>query len=225
MVKHVCFITIGEAPRMDLQATYDRYFKCKMNVTQQGLLDGLTSKEAKERFGKSTDSIGILTSRFISGTSIVMDKEKVEIVLQEKIKELEKNRTDIIVILCTGSFDCLTTDKAQLIEAEKVTIPYVKEQYPGQKIGVIVPLEKQKEESAFKWQIGKQGHFAAASPYLFEEENFIKVSQELADSDVIVMDCVGYSDKMKQLVSSKLPGIEVIQSNEVLFQYVLDLIE
>ena len=226
MIKQTVFVTIGEAPRTDLQKTFDRYFKGEERVRQDGLLNGLSKEEAEHCLGADGSSSATLTSRFVTGEAIVMDAAKVERALQHKITFLEKNGADLIVILCTGTFEQLKTENARLVEAEKITVPFVKEKSGNRKIGVMVPLEEQMEETAAKWVLGDQGAFAFASPYAFTEQGFQTAAKKLAatGSETIVLDCMGYSDEMKRFVEQATKGPEVIQSNEVLFQYVTQLL-
>lgn len=225
-MEKVVFVTIGEAPRLDLAKTFNRFFKDYEQVSQAGLLNGLTREEAEAKLSWTPASRATLTSRFVDGAAIVMDAAKVEAALQAKINQLEKQGTDIIVILCTGAFDNLRSN-VRLIEAEKVTIPLVKEQFPGKKVGIIVPLENQIEESRAKWDLGKQAAFVHASPYQYNPVTFIQAAEDLAafGADVVVMDCMGYNEKMKAVIAPYLPDAEVSLSNELLFQYVEGLLK
>lgn len=222
MTKQVVFLTIGEAPREDIRTTFDRYFSRNPHIVQDGVLNGWNLEEAKTHVGVTPESTGTLTSRFLTGESIVMDGEKVEAVMQRKIDEWEEKGASMIVLLCTGSFPTLTTRHALLIEAEKVTLPYVRSMYPTTHVGVLVPLAEQVEETKTKWALGERGSFASASPYAFTEESFKQATQKLVEdqSEVIVLDCIGYSDEMTRFVQSVAPDATIIQSNDVLFQFV-----
>lgn len=222
MTNQVVFLTIGEAPREDIRTTFDRYFSGEAHIVQDGVLNGWTLEEAKTHVGVTPESTGTLTSRFLTGESIVMDGNKVEAIMQRKIDEWEEKGASIIVLLCTGSFPTLTTTHALLIEAEKVTLPYVRSMYPTSHVGVLVPLLEQEEETKAKWGLGERGSFASASPYAFTEDSFTQATQHLVadQSDVIVLDCIGYSDEMTAYVQSVAPHATIIQSNDVLFQFV-----
>lgn len=223
MTEKVVFLTIGEAPRTDLQKTFDRYFADQPYIQQLGLLDGLDMSEAMQLLGADAESSATLTSRFLSGESIVMDHDKVEDALQHTIDALEQAGTEWIVLMCTGNFEHVHTVSAYLIEAEKVTVPYVKEHYPTQKIGVLVPLSEQQAESKEKWGLGEKGCFASASPYAFTKESFEKAIRELErhEAEVIVLDCIGYNEEMTEFVRQLVPNLHVVQSNDVLFQFVV----
>ncbi len=220
-MKKAAFITIGEAPRVDLADTYDLYFKDDKNVIQVGVLDGLNEKSATELYGAAEDESETLTSCLLNGDAVIMSRDKVERRVQELIEELEEKGFDLISILCTGTFPTLSAKRAELIEPEKKIIPLVKEKYPKGLIGVFVPLKQQLTNSENKWKLGERGRFVAASPYEYEEEVFRKAAFRLAEEGVqrIVLDCMGYNKKMKEVIA-EATGLPVIQSNEVLFQYV-----
>ena len=222
MTQTVIFLTIGEAPREDLSSTFDRYFSGNPNILQDGLLNGWSLEKATKEIGVDEQTRGTLTSRFLTGESMEMDHDKVECALQQRINEWEAKGAYMIVLLCTGNFSNLSTQNSLLIEAEKVTLPYVKKVYKEKAVGVLVPLENQKKESKEKWALGARGFFSFASPYTFTEETFQKGVYELEKHqvEVIVLDCIGYNDEMSAFVSSLLPDCAVVQSNDILFQFV-----
>lgn len=220
-MKNIVFITIGQAPRKDISKTYDKYFEGMDNVRQIGVLDGLTHDEAVSIVGAQPGE-HVLTSRLLSGKSIVMSQEKVEKRLQSIIDKLEESNVDVISILCTGSFENLHTRKAQLIEAEKITIPYSKIKFEGRKIGIMVPLKSQISDSKAKWNLGERCTMVSASPYMFDEQKFKEASLKLVRSgvDVIILDCMGYNSDIAGYISRYSHGIPVIQSNELFFKYI-----
>lgn len=222
MENKIIFITIGEAPRLDLKETYDKFFKGQPNVQQVGVLNGLSHKQAEELLGVEAETTSVLTSRFIDGFQMVMDHDKVSARLQNIIDYQEKNGADVIVLLCTGAFPEITTQKAHLVEGESVSIPFVKENYPKQKVGVLVPLVSQVEDSHKKWQRKSETYFTAASPYNFNPEQFIEAADffKQAAVEVIILDCIGFNEKMRQFLINKTNGIEVLLSNEILFKYI-----
>lgn len=223
MKKQIVFLTIGEAPRLDLKETYDTYFEGMKEVSQIGLLDNLSHEAAETLLGKRATTHNILTSRFIDGYQIVMDHALVEAALQKRIDELESQGVTAVILMCTGSFDHLKSTDAVLIEAEKVTIPYVKEHYLSSKIGVLVPLETQVNDSHDKWQLGERVLIDYASPYNFDAKEFEKAANNFiqAGVSVIILDCIGYNMMMQRFMQEKVPGIDVILSNELLFDYVV----
>ena len=75
-------------------------------------------------------------------------------------------------------------------------------------MGLVVPLASQVEALAEKWKvIGAEVVYAVASPYrhLAEME---EVTRELQGSsvDLVMLDCVGYTETHRQLVVGSLGG-------------------
>lgn len=225
-LKKTAFITIGESPRNDIKTTYDRYFDGMKNVVQTGILDGLSQADAIKLVGLTGEEEYSLISRFQDGSSIVMSREKVEKRLQKKIDDLEHAGFELIVLLCTGTFQSVHANKAQLIEPEKLTLPLIKERAENKLLGVLIPLIEQISHSQKKWALEHRAIFSAASPYHFSKEVFRESTQELLTNgaEIIVMDCMGYNDEMQQYVESMTGNIPIIQSNDVLFQEIAKLI-
>lgn len=226
MTSRIVFITIGEAPRKDLQAIYDDYFIGRREVKQIGLLDGLSHTEAEERFGLSEDAgTEMLTSRFIDGHQVVMAQDKVEARLQEMINQMETEGVALIGLLCTGDFKGLKAERVELQMAEAVVMPYMKEKYRGLKLGVLAPLNGQVAASRLKWQLPDDASvFTSASPYQFDEEELIEAARTFRESGVaaVVLDCIGYDRSMQQLLQAQLPGVPIYLSNEIFFKEVYE---
>ena len=220
-VKKVVFITIGEAPRKDIADSFDAFFKDSAYVSQAGVLNGLTVETAIPLLAPQGEE-EVVISTFCDGTSFTMSKQKVEQRLQEKIFELEQEGIEIIVVLCTAEFPHLKTNKALLIEPERVLLPFIKQKFQQQSLGVILPLENQIKAANQKWATHQLSPtFASASPYAFSELDFTKAAISLKEKQVeaIVLDCMGYSRTMRDFVARQ-SNLPVYQSNELLFEYI-----
>lgn len=220
-MKKIVFVTIGEAPRLDIADSFSVFFEDNVQVSQDGLLNGLSVVEAEELLQPQAAE-EVVVSTFCSGRSIRMSKQKVQQRLQQKIKDLEKQKVDVIVILCTAEFEAFETTTAVLIEPEQILLPYIKQKFQGKLLGVILPLAEQIDPAEQKWQ-ANQLHpvFTDASPYDFSEERFTKAGRLLKEADVeaIILDCMGYSRYMRGFVN-QVTQLPVYQSNELLFEYV-----
>ena len=118
--------------------------------------------------------------------------------LQECIDKLEKE-VDAIGLLCTGEFPELKAKKL-LIEPSILLLKTV-EALNVSKLGVLVPDPKQKEMAKRKWKkVVKEVQVRSVSPYVGTEEELRKQAQDLASSELIVLDCIGYSTRSKEIV-------------------------
>lgn len=220
-MKKIVFVTIGEAPRLDIADSFATFFQKSANVKQDGLLNGLTMTRA-EKLLSSQGNEEVVVSTFCNGQSIRMSKEKVQTRMQQKIDDLEAQGVDVIVVLCTAEFEKLTTKKAILVEPERILLPYIQQKFGKQQLGVMLPLTLQIEAAEKKWHTNQLNPiFASASPYDFSEETFAKAGNYLqkAGAEAIILDCMGYSRYMSEFVI-QVTGLPVYQSNELLFEYV-----
>ena len=220
-MKKIVFVTIGEAPRLDIADSFAAFFQKSANVKQDGLLNGLTMTKAEKLLSPQGNE-EVVVSTFCNDESIRMSKEKVQARMQQKIDDLETQGVDVIVVLCTAEFENLTTKKAILVEPERILLPYIQQKFGKQQLGVILPLALQIEASGKKWQTNQLNPiFAAASPYDFSEDPFAKAGNYLqkAGAEAIILDCMGYSRYMSEFVI-QVTGLPVYQSNELLFEYV-----
>lgn len=222
-MKKTVFITIGEAPRNDIADSFDFFFKDNPQVSQDGVLNGLSVAEAEEQLAPKGNE-EIVVSTFCNGQGIQMSKRKVETKLQQKIEQLENQGVEVIVIFCTAEFHNLKTKKAVLVEPERILLPYIQQKFADQKLGVILPLADQLVPAKQKWQTNQLNPvFTDASPYDFSEEQFTKAGELLKEAkvDTIILDCMGYSRYMREFIN-KVTQLPVFQSNELLFEYVKD---
>lgn len=88
-MKKFATLTIGQAPRPDLAPVFNAIAPAGTEVVHAGCLDGLTKAEVDKQFAP-VGSEGLLTSRMLDGTAVVLGKSAVRKALQEKIHQLEK---------------------------------------------------------------------------------------------------------------------------------------
>jgi protein AroM len=193
-------------------------------LIQIGVLDGLTKEYIETNlFPEAGDYV--LTSRLTTGESVVMSRAKIQSLLQNKIDQLEQSGMKQILLLCTGVFPGLQTTTSYLIEPDHIIPPTVKTMVGNRRFGVIVPLIEQKDNLKPKYShLGMDPLFAVASPYIFDEENFYQAANELKDKvDIILLDCMGYTEEARALVS-KSSGLPVILSNAIMAKIVSEMI-
>lgn len=218
-------ITIGQAPRADVAPILEKHLPEGTELIQAGALDGLTKSYIEEHL-RPEDGEYTLTSRLTSGESVVMGREKIEPLLQNKVDEMEGQGVKQILLLCTGVFPNLAARSSYLIEPDRIIPPTVHAMAGGRKLGVIVPLEEQKETMFQKFgPLGLQPVFAVASPYVFDESRFQAAANELkGKADLILLDCMGYTEEARALVA-EASGLPVILSNAVIAKIVSEMVQ
>ncbi|MED5020522.1 AroM family protein [Paenibacillus chibensis] len=217
-------ITIGQAPRKDVTPILEDHLPPRVELVQAGVLDGLTKDYIDAHLLPDQEAY-TLTSRLSDGSSVVMGRSKIQPILQKKIYDMELEGIQNILLLCTGVFPGLHAKNAYLIEPDHIIPPAVKAMVGGRRLGVIVPLAEQKTSLKPKYEPhGLYPEFAVASPYILDPESFQEAASELKDKvDLILLDCMGYTEKARSLVA-EASGLPVILSNAIMAKIVSEMI-
>ncbi|MGG2025877.1 AroM family protein [Gottfriedia sp. S16(2024)] len=217
-------ITIGQAPRQDVAPVIEKYIDGRSELVQVGVLDGLKKEYIEEHLSPEIGDY-VLTTRLENGDSVIMSREKIQPILQQKINQLEKMAIKQILLLCTGVFPGIHTTSSYLIEPDKIIPPVVKSIVGQRRFGVILPLAEQEESLRSKFSsFGMNPYFAVASPFKNDLKNYENAGNELKDKvDIILLDCMAYSEQSRELVS-KLTDLPVIVSNVMMGKLISEMI-
>lgn len=216
-------ITIGQAPRVDVTADIMRIFDDKVELVQAGGLDGLTKEQIAE-FAPGEDDY-VLVSRLQDGSSVTFAERFILPRLQKAITKMEEDGCSLVMVFCTGTFPETLAPK---------NIPMI---YPCELLNRIVPLMTKKsdvvfltpsplqvEQSQNKWKnYVDRATTIAASPY-GEWEDLERAAEEIKemDADLIVLDCIGYTQEMKEMFAKKT-GKKVVLPRTLLARVVSEL--
>lgn len=206
-MKKVGVITIGQSPRSDLIPEISKYIDKDVQIVEYGILDNYTYDEAREKF-KPVFGGNILVSRMRDGKQIEMDEETVYQALQEYIYKVENDGIKIILLLCTGKFPQFKCNSL-LITPFSIIHSIVKSVAGNAKVGIIVPDISQIPQCKTLWRkSGIDAVIRSASPYKHIDGEIQKAAIELKNERVsmIVMDCMGYTIEMKNMVRKVTEG-------------------
>ena len=196
-------ITIGQAPRTDVTADILHIFDDSLELVQAGGLDGLTKEQIAE-FAPGKDDY-VLVSRLTDGSSVTFAERHILPRLQDAINRMEDEGCSLIMMFCTGSFpETLSTRKIPMI-------------YPCELLNRLVPLMT-------KWKkYVDHVKGVSASPY-GEWDALEKAAEEIKNSeaDLIVLDCIGYTQEMKKMFAEKT-GKKVVLPRTLLARVVSEL--
>ncbi|SMF59290.1 protein AroM [Tistlia consotensis] len=196
MAKRSAFVTIGQAPRVDLTPEILAEVRCPLDVVEVGALDGLSDAEVAALAPGAGEER--LVSRLVDGREVILGKTRIQQRLQALFDELDGQGFDLIVLLCTGHFEPFRV-KTLFLEPQLAVDHFVQGlAYGAETLGILVPNEKQIDE--FHGIDGKQSRVSFASPY--GEERFEAAGRELAGTDLVVMHCMGYSEAMRRRVAA-----------------------
>lgn len=198
----VGFVTIGQSPRVDvmkdLAPMLDRE---KIEYIEAGALDNLTRDEIGELRPES-DTDYVLVSRLRDGTQVVMSRSKIMPLVQAAIDSIEVS-VDVIGLFCTGELPELRSHKP-LIEPSLLLRKNLEALSPEGSVTIIVPSSDQVEDVRAKLGKNRKVEVIAVSPYTGTVDSFLTALKNVHSCDLVVMDCIGYSVEMKNLVKQTL---------------------
>jgi protein AroM len=200
-------VTIGQSPRDDLMLHLFPFLPSGLSIRQVGALDGLTGEQiAKLAPGAPDDP---LHTRLRDGSAVTVGRERITSLVQARIDQLENEGAGVIVLLCTARFPTLRSS-ALLVEPDRLLVNLVRGLRP-RRIGVFLPLAAQGDSASEKWMaVEAEKTYAAALP-CGEPDAIVQAARQLEEGsvDLIVMDCVSYTEAHKRSVT-KVTGKPVI---------------
>ncbi|AQR78099.1 AroM family protein [Paenibacillus larvae] len=218
-------ITIGQAPRTDVAPIMEKYLENRAELVQMGALDGLTKTYIDERMAPGEEDY-ILTSRLTTGEHVVMSRSCLQPLVEDKIKQMENLGITQILLLCTGQFPGLATERSYLIEPDHILPPVVRTMTGNRRLGILVPLPEQMDGMKEKFHSFEQEPvYAVSSPYTPDKVRFMSASRELKEkgADLIILDCMGYQEEMRAWVE-EASGLPVILSNALMAKLISEMI-
>lgn len=202
-------ITIGQAPRVDVTCDIMDIFGDKIELLQRGGLDGLTVPEIEKFVPEEGDYV--LVSRLTDGTSVTFAERYIVPRLKAAVEELEAEGCKLIMVFCTGEFPAeIVSKKIPMVfpvDLLHKIVPVL-----SSNIIAVTPSPLQIEQNSNKWKkYVDKVTTVAASPYgewdaLEEAADRIKDM----DGDLIVLDCIGYTQKMKDMFAKKTGKMVVL---------------
>jgi|AntRauMinimDraft_3_1070383.scaffolds.fasta_scaffold01068_3 protein AroM len=206
------FVTIGQAPRTDITPDIVEHFPDDIDVVEAGALDEFDSEaEVREAVGPR-DGEPIFVTRLRDGSSVTVDRDSVIGLVQARIDDLAKE-VSTIGVLCTGNFPSFNSD-VPILEPSDLLHAWTSSIVDDGTIGVLMPKEEQLAQTHEKW-----AEFdviaAAGSPYTDEDEVGPAAEALGTETDLVVMDCMGYTSEMKAMVREKT-GAGVLLGRSVL---------
>lgn len=221
-MKTLGLVTIGQAPRVDLTPEIKTILGEDVQIVEKGALDGLTSSQTKDFYPESDDDV--LVTRMADGSQVKVSERLIFPKLEEKIKDLEEQGINIILLACTGEFPDVQF-KPLVVKPQKVLYHVVSSLAKDYKLGVLVPDERQTSSAAIRWSnaAGKVV-VEAASPY-GEMEYIQQAAKRLAEHqiDMTVLDCIGYTLEMKHKVS-QITDKPVILARSIVARVIKELL-
>lgn len=216
MLERVTFLTIGQTPRTDLVPEIVAALPRGVEVREWGALDGLGPEEIAELTPDEHDHA--LITRLKDGSQVVIGKRWVTKRIQayldrcneepmpedggagERMARGAWGSGEATLLLCTGDFSALRPhglflDSQHLVDGGVDALCH-----GAESIGLLVPLDRQQKEHHYHPPAGQRLRSAYASPY-DASDDFEAAGRALADCDLIVMHCMGFSEAQRAAVA------------------------
>src|SRR5206468_2583002 len=137
----------------------------------------------------------VLVTRLHDGAEVALSRRRMRDGVQRALASLEAEGADVILLLCTGTFEGLGCDKAWLVEPDHIIPGMVTGLVEHRQLGVIVPIAGQIESERDKWQsLACPPIFDTVSPYSAPPEAVRDVGAALRQrgAAAILLDCIGF---------------------------------
>jgi protein AroM len=204
------FATIGQAPRLDVVPAIVEALGRPVEVVEAGALDGLDDAQIAQ-LGPKGDEYTFAT-RLADGRQAVVGKSAAEGRLTEVLMRMDGAGLDVIVALCAGT-SLPRLRRTMLIEPQRlvdgITAAFAA---TSRRIGVVLPLEQQIARFRLEADVTAEVRLTHASPY--QGDRFAEAGRELADCDVVIMHCMGYTSAMRAKVAAGA-GVPTLSAPEL----------
>ena len=191
-------ITIGQSPRTDIIPELRVFLGGQVEIIEAGALDGFSVDSLGALAPRPADEV--LVTRLRDGAGVRVASRHIQPLLQRRFTELE-DRVAAFMLLCTGTFTSFHSSRP-ILYPERIIFGLVRAITPESHVGVITPDPQQITEQRSRWRdIVPRVTVVSQSPYV-KETTIEGAAQELAKAsvDLIVLDSLGYSLAMKDLV-------------------------
>ncbi|SDE30235.1 AroM family protein [Sporomusa acidovorans] len=221
MGKKIGAVTIGQSPRIDVVPEITGLIG-RVELVEGGALDGLAYEEITALAPQAGDYV--LVTRLADGRSVKIAEKYILARLQAQIDRLVSEGAEGILMLCSGEFPPFSCPKP-LLYPQVLLTNFIGAVAGGKKLGIITPDKDQIPQVTKRWSAtGVRAVAAAAGSPYGAEENIWQAAAALKASEVelIVMDCIGFTQHMKDKVA-EITGVPVVLPRTVAARAVAEL--
>ena len=216
----IVLLTIGQSPRRDIIPEIRPLISPNVEIRERGLLDNLDFEEI-QKLKPDKDEVP-LVSILKNGETVHLGVKKIEALLEENIKEMQRENIKAIGLLCTHDFK-EREYSIPVIFPSRIIRFFVEQILKINKLGIVIPLENQSDMAKEKFQCEKI-FIQFKSPYE-KEKTWEEIVYHFKKEEVegIVLDCIGYKIKDLQEVKKMinvpilLPRLILVYSINFLF--------
>lgn len=194
-------------------------------ITHISLLGKITREEVMEDYSPDPGDDVMLTL-LNDNRAAQVSRNKVEKALQGLVEVLDNQGYDVILLMSTYRFNYLNARNSMLLEPERIIPPLVASIVDGHQVGVVIPVPELLNVQAQKWQtLEKAPFYALANPVFGTDEELVNAGRELIGrgADVLVLDCLGFYQKHRDLLQKAL-DVPVLLSNVLVARLAAELL-
>ena len=202
---HIKFVTISQTPRHDIVPEMLAWVGNPVEPVEFGALDGMSPDQIQTLAPVGNERRFV--SRLADGNEVALSASRMHERVAALLEKTDQRGLAGIVLLCTGRFPEIrlrtpfvsaqaAVDHGALALAETVS-----------RIGILVPHEEQARDAEMRGSfaenaehvgialnVGARVKASHATPY--RNGRFEEAARDLADTDLIVMHCMGYDEAM-----------------------------
>jgi protein AroM len=185
----VGILTIGQAPRPDLEAVFRRHLP-GVELLVRGALDHL-SAQAIDALAASGGEYPLFTI-LRDGTTREISLHRLKPLLDDRVKQAAAEGASVAALMCAGNFPDLDSP-IPVLYPSRVLAAVVRGVCRGNRIGIVLPNAGQVGVAVAHWrENGIEAAAAVASPK--EPAALSEAARALADPtlELIVLDCMGF---------------------------------
>lgn len=192
-------IVIGQSPRKDCEALLQGMLGDLVQVDLRGALDGMSRAEIEAL--KPADGADTLFTRLPDGAAVVISKQAVTKGAQAQLDRFAAEGTDVTLMFCTGAFPGLSA-RGPVVFPSAILAGLAHGLLPQGRIGLMVPLPEQAKHLAKKWERPEVDVVVEALVPGSDDAAVDAAATRLREHrpDLIVMDCMSYSQATKERV-------------------------
>lgn len=221
MVKRIGAITVGQSPRSDVVPDIQNLIG-RVELVEAGALDGLSDEEILSFAPQKQDYV--LVTRLRDGRSVTIAESYILKRIEKIIADLTAGGVDGILMFCSGEFPRFTCD-VPLLYPQLLLQQFTTVVAEGKRLGIVNPDAAQAPQALKRWSKVPVSEIVieAASPY-GARENIRQAALSLKKQGVqmIVLDCIGFTQAMKEEVA-EITGVPVIIPRTIAARTVAEL--
>ncbi|WP_312227527.1 AroM family protein [Pseudescherichia sp.] len=220
----LAILTVGVVPVDAVMPLLTEHIDAEQ-ITQISLLGKMDPQDVYEDYAIEPGEMPV-HALLNNGEVAQVSRKKIERDLQAVISVMDKQNYEVILLMSTERFTGLSSRHAILLEPQRIIPPLVSSIVDGHQVGVIVPLAGLIPGQKEKWQLLENApYYEVACSLHGSDSELIAAGRNLIakGADVLMLDCLGYHQKHRDLLQKAL-DVPVLLSNVLVARLASELL-